>query len=113
MSAARATVAVANATRKAKARAALCCTALGVEDDDVAGDAAGLERGEALVDLREADPRRHHLGQMQPALQVELDQPRHVGAEAVRSHHAALDAALAQEVDAVQLDLRADRDHAD
>jgi hypothetical protein len=50
---------------------------------------------------------------VQPALQVELDQPRHVGAEAVRSHHAALDAALAQEVDAVQLDLGADRDHAD
>src|SRR4051794_32830783 len=72
-----------------------------VEDDHVARDPARLERGEAFVDLLELDPRRHHLLQVQAALQVELDQARHVGAEAVRSHHAALDAALAQEVDAV------------
>src|SRR6476620_1051074 len=102
MSAACAAKAAARAMMKATAP---CFMALAVEDDDVAGDAACLERGEAFVDLRQPDARRHHLGQVQPALQVELDQPRHVGAEAVRSHHAALDAAVAQEVTAVQLGL--------
>src|SRR5678815_3230516 len=102
MSAACAARAAAQAMTKATAP---CFIALAVEDDDVAGDAAGLEGREAFVDLRQPDPRRHHLGEVKPALQVELDQLRHVGAEPVRSHHAALDAALAQEVDAVQLDL--------
>ena len=44
---------------------------------------------------------------------VELDQPRHVDAEMVRAHRRALDLALAQEIEAVQFDLLAERNHAD
>ena len=50
---------------------------------------------------------------MQLAAHVELDQARHVDAEMVGAHRRALDLALAQEIEAVQLDLLAERDHAD
>ncbi|MBA7691930.1 hypothetical protein ES703_100486 [subsurface metagenome] len=50
---------------------------------------------------------------MQLAAHVEFDEAGHVDAEVVGTHRRALDAALAQEVEAVQLDLLAERDHAD
>src|SRR5436305_14901664 len=50
---------------------------------------------------------------MQLAAHVELDEPRHVDAELVGAHRRALDFSVAQEIEAMQLDLLAERDHAD
>src|ERR1700694_5137413 len=50
---------------------------------------------------------------MQLAAQVEVDDTRHVDAEMVRPHIRALNTALAEEVKRMQLDLLAERHHAD
>src|SRR5439155_14687616 len=51
--------------------------------------------------------------QMQTPPHVELDKAEHVDAEMVRAHRRGLDLALAQEIEAVQLHLLAEWDHAD
>ena len=51
--------------------------------------------------------------EVQLAATVELHQTRHVGAEAIGAHRRALYALLAQEVEAVKLDLHAEGHHAD
>src|SRR5262245_60635939 len=84
-----------------------------VEHQDRAGYLAGLHRAERLVHVFEATAPRDHLVELEAALLVVLDVARHVDLEAVRAHAAALDALLAQEHRAVELDLLADRNHAD
>ena len=84
-----------------------------VEDDDGAGDLALLHGFEAVVDLVERDARAHELVEHELAVHVEIDVARHVEAETVRAHVGALDLLLGEEVEAVQLDGLADRDHAD
>src|ERR1700684_502490 len=86
---------------------------LRVEHDHAAHGLAGLHRGKAFVDLAQFQLGRDPVLQMQPAAHVELDQTGHVDAEMVRAHRRALDLALAQEVKTVQLDLLAERNHAD
>src|SRR5690348_9960518 len=84
-----------------------------VEHQHRARDLARLHRAEGVVDLLELAPATHHLVELQPALPIELDVARHVDLEAVAAHAAPLDPLLAQEHRAVELDLLADRDHAD
>src|SRR5262245_32199083 len=84
-----------------------------IEHDHAAQRLAGLHVGKALVDLRQLQLGRDPVLKMQLAAHVEFDETRHVDAEMVRAHRRALDAALTQEVEAVQLDLLAERDHAD
>src|SRR5258707_14081684 len=50
---------------------------------------------------------------MELAAHVELNETGHVDAEMVRAHRRALDLALAQEIETVQFDLLAERNHAD
>ena len=85
----------------------------GVELDDAANNLAGFHVGKALVDLRKLDAVRNPIIEMQLALLIELNQPRHVHAESVGAHRGALDFALAQEVEAVSLDFLPERYHAD
>src|ERR1700676_3842225 len=85
----------------------------GGEVDELADRRAGFERREALVDLAERDAARYQMVELEPALAVEGEQPRHVHAKAVAAHRGALDLAVAQEVEAVQLDLHAEGNHAD
>src|SRR5262249_36627524 len=84
-----------------------------LEHQDGACDLAGLHRAERLVDVLEPASPRDHLGQPQEAALIEVDVLRHVDLETVRAHAAALDALLAQEDAALELELLADRDHAD
>src|SRR6202035_2528560 len=86
---------------------------LTIEHDHATHGLAGLHRGKAFVDLAELQFRRYPVLQMQPAAHVEFNQARHVDPEMVRAHRRSLDLALAQKVKAVQLDLLAERDHAD
>src|SRR6185503_5591123 len=51
---------------------------------------AGAELVDGAVDLAEADPLRHEAVEVEPAGEVEIDQPRDVEREAVRAHQAAL-----------------------
>src|SRR5215475_57132 len=81
--------------------------ASGIKHDDAAQGLARLHVGKALVDLGQLQLGRDPVFQVQPSAQVELDQPRHVDAEMIGAHRRALDLALAQEVEAVQLDLLA------
>src|SRR6266567_4587011 len=50
---------------------------------------------------------------MHLAAHVELDEPRHVDAKIIGAHRRALDFSFTQEIKAMQLDLLAERDHAD
>src|SRR5262245_46080923 len=85
----------------------------GVKVDDAAHHLAGLHVGEALVDLSQLNAVRDPVVEMQLALQVEVDQPRHVDAKAIGAHRRALNLAFAQEVETVQLDFLPERHHAD
>src|SRR5262245_14985353 len=84
-----------------------------VEHQDRARHLAGLHRAKRLVDVLEAATARDHLVELELPLTIQFDVARHVDLEAVRAHGAALDLLLAQERRAVELDLLADRDHAD
>ena len=57
-----------------------------IEHDDVARHFPGLERQQGVGDIAEPDPARDHVVQVKPSLQIEVHEPRHVHAEAVRSH---------------------------
>ena len=81
--------------------------------DQIADSGAGAERREALVDLLELELPGDEVIEFELALQIELDEPWHVDAEAVGAHEGALDFTLPEEVWAMQLDLGADRYHAD
>src|SRR6185437_12348578 len=87
--------------------------ALSVEHQNRAGDLAGLHRAEGLVYVGQLSAPRDHIVQVEAALLVEIDIPQHVDAEAVGSHVGALDFALGEELRPVELDLLADRNHAD
>ena len=59
-------------------------------------------------------PRRDdHVVEVEPPLQVEIDVPRHVDAEAIRAHQRALDSPLGEQLGAVDFDLLPHRDHPD
>src|SRR5436309_6953831 len=59
---------------------------------------AGLHRAERLVHVFETAFLRDHLVELQPALQIKVEIARHVHAEAVRAHHAALQLLLRQKL---------------
>src|SRR5690348_16398646 len=79
--------------------------------DQIADNRAGAQRGEAFVDLLELELPGDEVIEFELALQVELDETRHVDAEAIGAHEGALDLTLPEEVWAMQLDLGADRYH--
>src|SRR5258706_15579308 len=89
------------------------CGCSRIKHDDAAYRLAGFHGGKALVDLGQFQLRRNPVLEMQLAAHVEFDQPRHVDAEMVGAHRRALDFSFAQEIKAMQLDLLAERDHAD
>src|SRR6266576_3817039 len=80
-----------------------------LEHQDGARHLAGLHRAKRLVHVLELSAPRDHLVQAQEAALVEVDVLRHVDLEAVRAHAAALDALLAKEHAALELELLTDR----
>src|SRR6516165_1886456 len=84
-----------------------------LEHQNRARDLAGLHRAKCFVHVLEPAAPSDHLVQAQQAALVEVDVLRHVDLEAVRAHAAALDALLAEEDAALELELLTDRDHAD
>src|SRR5262249_27044753 len=78
-----------------------------VEHEDGADDFAGFHGAEGFVDVIQAAAARDHLIETQAALHVEIDVARHVDAEAVGAHHAALEFA-AEEHAPIQLQHLAD-----
>src|SRR6266571_1115019 len=75
-----------------------------VEYDELTGDFARLQVGEALVDLFERHRPAHELVELELSREVPLDVLRHVDAEPVRAHVGALDALLHEELETVHLD---------
>src|SRR5712692_11611099 len=65
-----------------------------LEHQDGAGDFTRLHRAERLVDIFQLAAARDHAVEIEPALLVELDDARHIDAEAIGSHEASLDALL-------------------
>src|SRR5580765_1374122 len=84
-----------------------------VEHQDRARDLARLHRAEGVVDVVEAPAAGDHLVEQQPALAIEVEIPRNVGAEAVASHAGGLHAALRADGHPGKLDLRVGRQDAD
>src|SRR5579863_10461899 len=74
---------------------------------------SGLHRAKRLVHVLEFSAPRDHTVEVEPSLLVELDDARHVDAEAVRSHEASLDALLEQQRETVDFDLLPKRNHPD
>src|SRR5437016_11107599 len=62
------------------------------EDDDAAGDLAAPERLEPFVDLVELVGPADQLVDLEPAVEVEIDQPREIDVRPHRAVHGALDA---------------------
>src|SRR2546422_5799172 len=88
-------------------------TWLAIKHDHTAQRLSGLHIGKTLVDLGELQLGRNPVLEMQLAAHVEFDEAGHVDAKMVGAHRRALDATLSEEIEAVQLDLLAERDHAD
>src|SRR6266702_5691398 len=84
-----------------------------IKHNHAAHGLARLHRSKALVDLGQFQLRRNPVLEMQLAAHVELDEPRHVDAKMIGAHRRALDFSFTQEIKAMQLDLLAERDHAD
>ena len=66
-----------------------------------------------VVNVLELAAAADHVVEIETPLQVEIDVTRHVHAEAVRAHIAALHLALREQLGAVDFDFLADRNHAD
>src|SRR5579871_1332704 len=77
----------------------------GIEHDDGTGDFAALEFGERFVDFRQLDAPGDHLVELELAGEIEVHEPRHIHRKTIRTHRRTLDAALAEESKAVELDL--------
>mgnify|MGYP000376962898 CR=1 FL=1 len=56
---------------------------------------------------------RNHLVKVEPALEVEIDVPRHVDAEAVGAHETSLDALFEEQRESVHFDFLSERHHPD
>src|SRR5690242_7070327 len=85
----------------------------GREIDELAHGGARLQGCEASVDVGEVDAARDQVVELELALSIEGEQPGHVDPEAVAAHRGALNLAVTQKVEAVQLDLHAIRHHTD
>ena len=72
-----------------------------------------FERREAVVDLLERHGAADQLVELELPGEIPLDVLRHVDAEPVRAHVGALELLLHEELEAVDLDALAERDHAD
>src|SRR5262249_48361415 len=75
------------------------------EIDELTHGCAGLQSCETLVDLGELDATGNQVIELESSLSIEGEQPRHVHAEPVAAHGGALDLPVAQEVEAMELDL--------
>src|SRR5438477_2112019 len=84
-----------------------------VERDQLAGDLAALQGREAVVDLLERQRGADQLVELEFSGQIPLDVLRHVDTESVRSHVRALDSLLHEELEPVDLDALAERNHPD
>src|SRR5271163_983019 len=84
-----------------------------LEIDNRARHLARLHRAERFVHVFELVMLADHVVEVKPPLQIEIDVLRHVDAEAIGTHVAALQLALGEEHVAIELDLLPDRNHAD
>src|SRR5271156_3900211 len=84
-----------------------------VEHQHRARDFSRLHSAECFVDVLEFAAARDHVVEVEPSLLIELDDARHVDAEAVRAHEASLDALLVQQREAVHVDFLPNRNHSD
>src|SRR3984893_11455425 len=79
-----------------------------VEHHDAAGDLSGSQRLEAVVDLIELVGAADELVELEPAVEVELDETREVDRRPHRAVHAALERLLLED-DRIGRDRSADR----
>src|SRR5208283_4924139 len=71
-----------------------------------------LHHIEGLVHVIEAKTLRDHLVEQEASVEIEVDVARHVDAEPIAPHHRAHDAlALKHNVEAIELEVRANRHH--
>src|SRR6267142_2404151 len=84
-----------------------------IEHEHGPRDLAGLHRAERFVDVVEPSAARDHLVEQEPALAIELQVARNVGAESVAAHARGLHLALRADRHPRELDLRVRRQDAD